>query len=182
MSRVGHFGNNGRVMTWRASFFRNNRRVMTGHFLETASGPGKNPLIHCAVAYLAFRALVLAFLHSGFLCACSILLPLCPPVRLRWRPSGKRQVHPLLSFPPSIPTASCLSQVTICLLFLSLTFSISCPSEFFLRRSFALGRFVAGSLFQQRIPMNPSFMFLFFSADSLSLFPPFSAVYLISIT
>jgi hypothetical protein len=155
---------------------------MTGQFLRRRSAREKKTLIHCAVARLAFRALVLAFPHPGSLCVCSILPPLCPPARLRWRPSGKRQVHPLLSFPPSIPTASCLSQVTICLLFLSLTFSISCPSESFLRRSSVLGGFATGSLFQQRIPTNLLFMFLFFSAVSLFLFPPFSAVYLISIT
>jgi hypothetical protein len=130
----------------------------------------------------AFRALVLAFLLPSLPYTRAILLPLRSPARLRWRPSGKHQVHLLLSFPPSIPTASCLSQVTICLLFLSLIFSISYPSGFFLRRSSVLGGFAMGSLFQQRTPTNLLYMFLFFSAVLLFLFPPFSAVSLISIT
>jgi hypothetical protein len=58
---------------------------------------------------------------------------------------------------------------------------ISYPSGFFLRRSSVLGGFATGSLFQQRTPTNPLFMFFFFSAVLLFLFPPFSAVSLISI-
>jgi hypothetical protein len=121
----------------------------------------------------AFRVLILAFLHPSFPCARAILLLFCSSARLRWRPSEKHQVHPLLSFLPSIPTASCLSQVTICQLFLSLIFSISCPSGFFLRRSSVLGGFAMGSLFQHRTPTNPLYMFLFFSAVLLFLFPLF---------
>jgi hypothetical protein len=143
--------------------------------------PEKNPLCTVSSHASSFRALVLAFLHPSSLCPFAILLPLSSPARLRWRLSGKPRVHPLLSFPPSIPTASCLSRVIICLLFLSLTFSILCPSEFFLRRSSVLGGFATGSLFQQRKPTNPLFMFLFFSAVLLFLFPPFSVVCLISI-
>jgi hypothetical protein len=45
------FRNNRWVMMWHASVFRNNRWVMTGHFLETASGPGK-PYMYCTVPRL----------------------------------------------------------------------------------------------------------------------------------
>jgi hypothetical protein len=168
-------------MTWHDNVFRNNRWVMTGRFLETVSGREK-PHITASLRASAFRAPILAFLHPSFPCARAILPPSCSPARLRWPPSGKHQVHPLLSFLPLIPTASCLSQVTICQLFLSLIFSTSCPSGFFLRRSSVLGGFAMGSLFQQRTPTNPSYMFLFFSAVLPFLFPPFFAVSLISIT
>jgi hypothetical protein len=40
-------------MTWHASIFRNNRRVMTGRFLETISGLEK-PHMYCIVARLCF--------------------------------------------------------------------------------------------------------------------------------
>ena len=153
--------------------FGNNDRVMTGHFLEMASGPGKPHLYH-AVACLCILSPSPAFLLPDLLCFLVISLPLSSPARLRWRPSGKHQVHPLLSFLPSIPIASCLSQVTICQLFLSLIFSTSCPSGFFPRRSSVLGGFAMGSLFQQRTPTNPSYMFLFFSAVLPFLFPLFS--------
>jgi hypothetical protein len=168
-------------MTWHDSVFRNNRWVMIGRFLETVSGREK-PHMYCIVARFRFPCPNSCFLHPSFPCARAILPPSCSPARLRWHPSGKRQVHPLLSFLPSIPTASCLSQVTICQLFLSLIFSTSCPSGFFLRRSSVLGGFAMGSLFQQKTPTNPSYMFLFFSAVLPFLFPPFFAVSLISIT
>jgi hypothetical protein len=41
--------------------FKNNRRVMTGRFLETVSGQG-NPMCTALLRASAFRALVLAFL------------------------------------------------------------------------------------------------------------------------
>jgi hypothetical protein len=77
-----------------------------------------------------FHALVSAFLRPGFLCSPAILLSLRPLASLRWRPSGKLRVRPSQSFPPSIPTVSYLSQVTICLLSLNPTFFISFLSEF----------------------------------------------------
>ena len=161
--------------------FRNNSRVMTGHFLEMASGPGK-PHFYCAVACLFILSPSLAFLHPDLLCFLAILLPPHSPARLRWRPSGRLRVHLSQSFLPSIPTASCLSQVTTCLLFLNPTFSILYPLEFFLRRSSVLGGSAVGSLFRQKTPTNPSFTFLFLSADLLFPFLLSSAVSLISIT
>jgi hypothetical protein len=161
--------------------FRNNSWVMTGCFLEMASGPGK-PHMYRTVACLYIPCPSFAFLHPGLLCSLAILLPLCSPERLRWRPSGKPRVRPSQSFLVSIPTVSCLSQITTCLLFLNPTFSILYPSKFFPRRNSVLGRSAVGSLFRQKIPTNPSFTFLFSSATLLFLFLFSSAVSLISIT
>jgi hypothetical protein len=141
----------------------------------------KNPICTALSHASAFRALVFAFLHLGLLCSPAILLPLRSLARLRWRPSGKLRVRPSQSFPPLIPTISCPSQVTICLLSLNPTFFISYPSEFFLRRSSVHGGSVMGSLFRQKTPMNPSFMFLFLSAALLFPFLLSFAVSLISI-
>jgi hypothetical protein len=161
--------------------FRNNHRVMTGRFLEMASGSG-NPHMYYTVACLYIMCPSFAFLHPDLLCYLAILPSLCLPARLRWCPSGNPRVRLPQSFPPSIPTVSCLSQVTTCLLSLNLTFFISYPSEFFLRRSSFLGGSVVGSLFRQKTPTNPSFTFLFSSAALLFPFPLSSAVSLISIT
>jgi hypothetical protein len=160
--------------------FRNNGSVMTGHFLEMASGPGK-PHMYCIVACLHAPCPSFCFFHPGFLCFPVISLPLRSLARLRWRPSGKLRVRPSQSFPPSIPTVSCPSQVTICLLSPNLTFFISFSSGFFLRRSSARGGFVVGSLFRQKTPTNPSFTFLFLSTDLLCPFLRSSVVSLISI-
>jgi hypothetical protein len=142
--------------------FRNNSRVITWHasVLEMLSGPGK-PYMYYTVVCLCILCPSFAFLHLGLLCYLATLPSLCLPARLRWRPSGNPRVRLPQSFPPSIPTVSCLSQVTTCLLSLNLTFSISYPSEFFLRRSSVLGGSAVGSLFQQKTPTNPSFTFLF---------------------
>ena len=161
--------------------FRNNDWVMTGRFLEMASGPGK-PHMYCTVACLCILCPSFAFLHPGLLCSLTILPPLRSPARLRWRPSGNPRVRLPQSFLLSIPTVSCLSQVTTCLLSLNPTFSISYPSEFFLRRSSVLGGSAVGSLFRQKTLTNPSFTFLFSSAALLFLFLLSSAVSLISIT
>jgi hypothetical protein len=141
----------------------------------------ENPICTALSHASAFCALVFAFLHPGLLCSPAILLPLRSLARLRWRPSGKLRVRPSQSFPPSIPTVSCPSQVTICLLYLNPTFFISYPSEFFLRRSSVPGGSAVGSLFRQKTPTNPSFMFLFLSAALLFPFLLSSAVSLISI-
>jgi hypothetical protein len=161
--------------------FRNNSWVMTWHFLEMASGSGK-PHMYCTVARFCIVCPSFAFLHPGLLCSLAVLLPLRPPARLKWRPSGNPRVRLPQSFLPSIPTVSCLSQVTICLSSLNPTFSISSPSEFFLRRSSVLGGSAAGSLFRQKTPTNLSFTFLFSSAALLFPFLLSSAVSLISIT
>jgi hypothetical protein len=133
--------------------FRNNRWVMTGHFLETASGSGK-PHMYCTVARLhtLCPSFCLAFLHLGFLCFPAISLLLRSSARLKWRPSGNLRVRLLQSFPPSIPTVSCPSQVTICLLSPNPTFFISFPSGFFLRRSSAHGGFSWGHCSDRRHP------------------------------
>jgi hypothetical protein len=160
--------------------FRNNCWVMTGHFLEVASGPGK-PHLYCNVACLCILSPSLAFLHPDLLCFLVILFPFRSPARLRWRPSGSLRVHLPQSFLPSTPTASYLSQVTTCLLFLSLTFFTLSPSGFFLRRNCVLGGYAAGSLFRQRTPTSLLSIFLFSSAALLFLFLLSSAVSLISI-
>jgi hypothetical protein len=165
LGHVGVFGNNG--------------RVMTGHFLEMASGPGK-PHLYRVVACLCILSPSHAFLLPDLLCFLVISLPLSSPARLRWRPSGRVIIPLPRSFLPSIPIASCLSQVITCLLFLSPTFFILSPSEFFLRRSFVLGGSVAGSLSRRRTPTSPLFIFLFSSAALLFLFLLSSAVSLIS--
>jgi hypothetical protein len=161
--------------------FRNNSWVMTGHFLEMASSPGK-PHMYCTVACLYILCPSFAFMYPDLLCSLAILLPPCSPARLRWRPSGRLRVHLSRSFLSSIPTASCLSQVTTCLLFLNPTFSTLYSSEFFLRRNSVLGGFVVGSLFRQKTLTNPSFTFLFSSAALLFQFLLSSTVFLISIT
>jgi hypothetical protein len=161
--------------------FRNNNWVVTRHFLEMAPGPGKHHM-YCAVACLHILSPSFAFLHPDLLCFLAILLPLRSPARLRWRPSGKLRIHLSQPFLPSIPTASCLSQVTTCLLFLNPTFSTLYPSEFFLRRNSVLGGSVVGSLFRQKTLTNPLFTFLFSSAALLFLFLLSSVVSLISIT
>ena len=161
--------------------FRNNRRVMTGHFLEMASGPGK-PHMYCTVACLCILCPSFAFLHPGLLCSLAILLPLRSPTRLRWHPSGRLRVRLSQSFLLSIPTVSCLSQVTTCLLFLNPTFSILYPSEFFPRKSSVPGGSVVGSLFRQKTLTNPLFTFLFSSVALLFPFLLSFVVSLISIT
>jgi hypothetical protein len=88
--------------------FRNNSWVMTGHFLEMASGPGK-PHMYCTLACLCILSPSPAFLHPDLPFSLAILLPLCSPAKLRWRPSGRLKVRLLQSFLPSIPTVSCLS-------------------------------------------------------------------------
>jgi hypothetical protein len=152
--------------------FRNNHRVMTERFLETVSGLGK-PHMYCIVARLCFPCPSSCFsVSKPSLRSCDTAsAPLASKIEMA--PKRKASSSSAAVIPPSIPTASCLSQVTICLLFLSLTFSISCQSEFFLRRSSVLGGFAMGSLFQQRTPTNPLFMFLFFSAVLLFRFPLF---------
>ena len=132
---------------------------MTRRFLEMASGLGK-PHMYCTVARLCILCPSFAFLHPGLICSLAILPPLCSPARLRWRPSGKPRVRLPQSFLLSIPTVSCLLQVTTCLLFLKPTFSILYPSEFFPRRNSVPGGSVVGSLFRQKTPTNPSFTFL----------------------
>jgi hypothetical protein len=176
------FRNNGRVMTWRAHVLEitAERRHGLPAFWKWRRAR-ENPICTALSHASAFRALVSAFLHPSFLCSPAILLPLHSLARLRWRPSGKLRVRPSQSFPPSIPTVSCLSQVTICLLSMNPTFFISFLSEFFLRRSSVHGGSAVGSLFRQKTPTNPSFTFLFLSADLLFPFPLSSAVSLISI-
>jgi hypothetical protein len=153
---------------------------MTGHFLEMTSGPGK-PHLYCVIACLCILSPSPAFLHPDILCFLVILLSLSSPARLRWRPSERIRVHLPRLLLPSIPTASCLSQVTTCLLFLSPTFFTLSLSEFFLRKNFVLGGSAVGSLSRQRTPTNPLFIFLFSSAALLFLFLLSSAVSLISI-
>jgi hypothetical protein len=167
LGHIGRFGNNSRVMTWHVSV------------LEMASGPGK-PHLYYAVACLCILSPSPAFLHLDLVCFLVISLPLSSPARLRWRPSGRIRVHLPRLFLTSIPTASCLLQVTTCLLFLSPTFFILSPSEFFLRRNFVLGGSAVGSLSRQRTPTSPLFIFLFSSAALLFLFLLSSAVSLIS--
>jgi hypothetical protein len=160
--------------------FRNNCWVMTGHFLEMASGPGK-PHLYRAVACLCILSPSLAFLQPDLLCSLAILLSSRSPARLRWRPSGRLRVHLPQPFLPSVPIASCLSQVTTCLLFLSPTFFTLSPSEFFLQKNCVLGGSAAGSLFRQRTPTSLFLIFLFSSAALLFLFLLSSTVSLISI-
>jgi hypothetical protein len=112
----------------------------------------ENPICTALSHASAFRTLVFAFLHPCLLCSLAILLLLRSLARLRWRPSGKLQVRQSQSFPPSIPTVSCPSQVTICLLSLNPTFFISYPSEFFLRRSSVPGGSTVGHCSDRRHP------------------------------
>jgi hypothetical protein len=134
--------------------FRSNCRVMTGCFLETVSNSGISHM-YCAFSRLCFSCPSSCFPASRSSLSFCNSAPALFIVRVEMTPKRKASSSSAAVIPPSTPTASCLSQVTICLLFLSLTFSISCPSGSFLRRSSILGGFAMGSLFQQRIPTNP---------------------------
>jgi hypothetical protein len=162
--------------------FRNNRRVMTGCFLEMASGPGK-PHMYCTVARLHVPCPSFCFSASRLsLLSCNIAsAPFASKVEMAPKRKASSSSIAIIP-PPSIPTVSCLSQVTICLLSLNPTFFILFLSEFFLRRSSVHGGSAVGSLFRQKTPTNPSFTFLFLSADLLFPFLLSSAVSLISIT
>jgi hypothetical protein len=131
--------------------FRNNGWVMTDRFLEMAFGSRK-PHMYCTVVCLCILCPSFAFLHPGLLYSLAILPPLCSPARLRWRPRGNPRVRLPQSFLLSIPTVSCPSQVTTCLLSLNPTFSISYPSEFFHRRSSVLADLSWGHCSDRRHP------------------------------
>jgi hypothetical protein len=138
------------------------------------SDPGKPHLYH-VVARLCILSPNFVFLQT-LLCFPLISLPFNPLTRLRWHPNGRTKVLLRWSFLPSTPTASCLSQVTICLLSRNrISFTLS-MLEFFLRKSFVLGGFAVGLLSQQRIPTSPLFMFLFLSVALLFPLLPSSAV------
>jgi hypothetical protein len=129
--------------------FRNNGRVMTWHanILEVAPGPGK-PHMCCTVARLRVRCPSFFFSASRpSLLSCNIAFaPLASKVEMA--PKRKASSSSVAIIPPSIPTVSCPSQVTICPLSLNPTFFISYPSEFFLRRSSVPVGYVVGSLFR----------------------------------
>jgi hypothetical protein len=137
--------------------------------------PGKPHLYHITVR-LCVLSPSLAFLPPNILSFPLISLSLSPPTRLRWRPSERTRILLLRSFLLSISTVSCLSQVIICLLFPSWIFSTLSLSEFFLRKSFALGGFAVGLLSRHKIPMSPLFTSLFLSAALLFPFLPSFAV------
>jgi hypothetical protein len=151
---------------------------VTKHFLEMVPDPEKPHLYHVATRICVLSP-SLAFLPPTILCFPLISLPLSPPTRLRWRPSGRTRILLLRSFLLSISTVSYLSQVITCLLFPSQIFSTLSMSEFFLRRSFALGRFVMGLLSQQRILTSPLFTSLFLS---IALLFPFLPSFVVSLT
>jgi hypothetical protein len=161
--------------------FRNNRRVMTERFLETVSGLGK-PHMYCIVARLCFPCPSSCFsVSKPSLRSCDTAsAPLASKIEMapKWKASSSSAavIHPIdpnSQLPFAGNHMSVVSEFDLL---------ISCPLEFFLRRSSVLGGFAMGSLFQQRTPTNPLFMFLFFSAVLLFQFPPFSTVFLISIT
>jgi hypothetical protein len=84
--------------------FRNNSRVMTGHFLEVASGPGK-PHLYCAVACLCILSPSLAFLHPGLLCFLAILLSPSSRSKIEMAPKRKNQGSSVVSIPPLDPNS-----------------------------------------------------------------------------
>jgi hypothetical protein len=84
--------------------FRNNSRVMTGHFLEVASGPGK-PHLYCTVACLYILSPSLAFLHLGLLCFLAILLPPSLRSEIEMAPKRKNQGSSTVSIPPLDPNS-----------------------------------------------------------------------------
>jgi hypothetical protein len=138
---------------------------------------GKPHLYHVA-ARLCILSPNFTFLQT-LICFPLISLPFNPLTRLRWRPSGRTKILLRWSFLPSTPIASCLSQVTICLLSHNqISFTLS-MLEFFLRKSFVLGGFAVGLLSLQRIPTSPLFMFLFLSA---ALLFPFLLSFAVSLT
>jgi hypothetical protein len=91
-------------------------------------------------------------------------------------PKRKNQNSVAVVILPSIPTTSCLSQVTICLLSQNrISFTLS-MLKFFLQKSFVLGEFAMGLLSRQRIPTSLLFRFLFLSAALLFPFISSSTV------
>jgi hypothetical protein len=139
------------------------------------SNPGKPHLYHVA-ARLCILSPNFTFPPQAIPLFPSDSLLFNPPTRLRWRPNGRTRILLRWSFLPSTPTASCRSQVTICLLSRNRISSALLMLEFFLRRSFVLGGFAVGSLFRQKIPTSPLSTYLFLSAALLFLFLPSSAV------
>jgi hypothetical protein len=79
--------------------FRNNSRVMTGHFLEVTSGPGK-PHLYCAVACLCILSPSLVFLYPGLLCFLAISLPPSSRSKIEMVPKQKNHGSSVVSIPP----------------------------------------------------------------------------------
>jgi hypothetical protein len=82
--------------------FRNNSWVMTGHFLEMASVPGK-PHMYCTVACLCILSPSFAFLHTYLLCSLAILLPLSSKIEMA--PKQKTQNSSVAIIPPIDPNS-----------------------------------------------------------------------------
>jgi hypothetical protein len=84
--------------------FRNNSSVMTGHFLEMASGLGK-PHLYCAVACLCILSRSLAFLHPDLLCFLAISLPPSSHSKIEMTPKQKNQGSSAVSIPSLDPNS-----------------------------------------------------------------------------
>jgi hypothetical protein len=154
-------------------------RVMTWHFFRNSARSGK-PHLYSRRCAVLISSLASHFRLEPLLCFPEISLLFVPPARLRWRRNGRGKVPSRRSSRPSTPTTNCHLRVTICPLSQNLTFFTLSMLESYFRKSSALGGFVVGSLFRQRIPTNLSFTFPFLFAALLFPFLPSSAASLIS--
>jgi hypothetical protein len=162
--------------------FRNNGRVMTWHanVLEVAPGPRK-PHMYCTVARL--RVLCPSFCFSTSrpsLLSCNIASALLAS-KVEMAPKRKASSSSVAIIPPIDPNSQ--------LPFAGIHMSIVSESDLLHLVSIGVlppkelcsGGSAVGSLFRQKTPTNPSFMFLFLSAALLFPFLLSSAVSLISI-
>ena len=153
---------------------------MTGCFLETVSGLGK-PHMYCIVARLCFPCPSSCFSASKpSLRSCDTTsAPLASKIEMA--PKRKASNSSVAVIPPIDPNTQLpfagnhMYVVSESDLLHLVSIGVLPPREL------CSWRICRGVTVQQRTPTNPLFMFLFFSAVLLFLFPPFSAVSLISI-
>jgi hypothetical protein len=160
--------------------FRNNGWVMTGHFLETASGPGK-PHMYCTVACLhapfpsfCFFASRLSLLSYNIASA-----PLASEVKMA--PKRKASSSSVAIIPPIDPNnqlpfaGNHMSVVSESNLLHLISIGVLPPKEL------CSWRICRGVTVPTEDTTNPSFTFLFLSVDLLCPFLLSSAASLISI-
>jgi hypothetical protein len=137
--------------------------------------------MHCAVARLCFPCPSSCFSTSkpSLLSCDTASAPLASKIEMA--PKRKASSSSVAVIPPIDPNSQLpfagnhMSVVSESDLLYLVSIGVLPPKEL------CSWRICQGSLFQQRTPTNPLFMFLFFSAVLLFLFLPFSAVSLIYI-
>ena len=161
--------------------FRNNRQVMTGHFLETVSGLGK-PHMYCIVAHLCFSCPSSCFSASKPSLRSWDIASVPLASKIEMAPKRKASSSSAAVIPPIDPNSQLpfagnhMSIVSESDLLHLVSVGVLPPKEL------CSGGSTVGSLFRQKTLTNPSFTFLSSSAALLFLFLLSSAVSLISIT